>query len=246
MFDLTAQRALVTGASGGLGQAIARALYHQGADVVLTGRNEGALTALKTELGPRAHVIPADLAQPSAAQALMDQAVETLGGGIEILVNNAGLTRDGLLMRQSDDDWETVLAVNLTAVMRLSRAALKPMMKARYGRMIMIGSVVGSTGNAGQTNYVASKAGLEGFAKALALEVAPRGICVNTLSPGFIASDMTHALNDEQKQAILSKIPLKTMGTPENIAAGVVFLASRESGYITGTTLHINGGLFTG
>jgi 3-oxoacyl-[acyl-carrier protein] reductase len=246
MFDLTAQRALVTGASGGLGQAIARALYHQGANVVLTGRNEGALTALKTELGPRAHVIPADLAQPSAAQALMDQAVETLGGGIEILVNNAGLTRDGLLMRQSDDDWETVLAVNLTAVMRLSRAALKPMMKARYGRMIMIGSVVGSTGNAGQTNYVASKAGLEGFAKALALEVAPRGICVNTLSPGFIASDMTHALNDEQKQAILSKIPLKTMGTPENIAAGVVFLASRESGYITGTTLHINGGLFTG
>jgi 3-oxoacyl-[acyl-carrier protein] reductase len=246
MFDLTAQRALVTGASGGLGQAIARALYHQGANVVLTGRNEGALMALKTELGPRAHVIPADLAQPSAAQALMDQAVETLGGGIEILVNNAGLTRDGLLMRQSDDDWETVLAVNLTAVMRLSRAALKPMMKARYGRMIMIGSVVGSTGNAGQTNYVASKAGLEGFAKALALEVAPRGICVNTLSPGFIASDMTHALNDEQKQAILSKIPLKTMGTPENIAAGVVFLASRESGYITGTTLHINGGLFTG
>jgi 3-oxoacyl-[acyl-carrier protein] reductase len=246
MFDLTAQRALVTGASGGLGQAIARALYNQGANVVLTGRNEGALTALKTELGPRAHVIPADLAQPSAAQTLMDHAVETLGGGIEILVNNAGLTRDGLLMRQSDDDWETVLAVNLTAVMRLSRAALKPMMKARYGRMIMIGSVVGSTGNAGQTNYVASKAGLEGFAKALALEVAPRGICVNTLSPGFIASDMTHALNDEQKQAILSKIPLKTMGTPENIAAGVVFLASRESGYITGTTLHINGGLFTG
>jgi 3-oxoacyl-[acyl-carrier protein] reductase len=176
----------------------------------------------------------------------MDQAVETLGGGIEILVNNAGLTRDGLLMRQSDQDWETVLAVNLTAVMRLSRAALKPMMKARYGRMIMIGSVVGSTGNAGQTNYVASKAGLEGFAKALALEVAPRGICVNTLAPGFIASDMTHALNDEQKQAILSKIPLKTMGTPENIAAGVVFLASRESAYITGTTLHINGGLFTG
>ena len=246
MFDLTQQRALVTGASGGLGQAIARALYHQGANVVLTGRNEGALMALKTELGSRAHVIPADLAQPSAAQALMDQAVETLGGGIEILVNNAGLTRDGLLMRQSDEDWETVLAVNLTAVMRLSRAALKPMMKARYGRMIMIGSVVGSTGNAGQTNYVASKAGLEGFAKALALEVAPRGICVNTLSPGFIASDMTHALTDEQKQAILSKIPLKTMGTPENIAAGVVFLASRESGYITGTTLHINGGLFTG
>ena len=246
MFDLTAQRALVTGASGGLGQAIARALYHQGASVVLTGRNEAALTALKTELGPRAYVIPTDLAQPSAAQTLMDQAVETLGGGIEILVNNAGLTRDGLLMRQSDDDWETVLAVNLTAVMRLSRAALKPMMKARYGRMIMIGSVVGSTGNAGQTNYVASKAGLEGFAKALALEVAPRGICVNTLSPGFIASDMTHALNDEQKQAILSKIPLKTMGTPENIAAGVVFLASRESAYITGTTLHINGGLFTG
>jgi 3-oxoacyl-[acyl-carrier protein] reductase len=246
MFDLTQQRALVTGASGGLGQAIARALYHQGASVVLTGRNEASLMALKTELGSRAHVIPADLAQPSAAQSLMDQAVETLGGGIEILVNNAGLTRDGLLMRQSDQDWETVLAVNLTAVMRLSRAALKPMMKARYGRMIMIGSVVGSTGNAGQTNYVASKAGLEGFAKALALEVAPRGICVNTLAPGFIASDMTHALNDEQKQAILSKIPLKTMGTPENIAAGVVFLASRESAYITGTTLHINGGLFTG
>lgn len=246
MFDLTNQRALVTGASGGLGQAIARALYHQGAHVVLTGRNQDALNALQAELGPRAHAIPADLAQPSAAQALMDQAVETLGGGIEILVNNAGLTRDGLLMRQSDEDWETVLAVNLTAVMRLSRAALKPMMKARYGRIIMIGSVVGSTGNAGQTNYVASKAGLAGFAKALALEVAPRGICVNTLCPGFIASDMTHALNDDQKQAILSKIPLKTMGTPDDIAAGVVFLASREAAYVTGTTLHINGGLFTG
>lgn len=246
MFDLTNQRALVTGASGGLGQAIARALYHQGAHVVLTGRNQDALNALQAELGPRAHAIPADLAQPSAAQALMDQAVETLGGGIEILVNNAGLTRDGLLMRQSDEDWETVLAVNLTAVMRLSRAALKPMMKARYGRILMIGSVVGSTGNAGQTNYVASKAGLAGFAKALALEVAPRGICVNTLCPGFIASDMTHALNADQTQAILAKIPLKTMGTPDDIAAGVVFLASREAGYVTGTTLHINGGLFTG
>lgn len=246
MFDLTNQRALVTGASGGLGQAIARALYHQGAHVVLTGRNQDALKALQAELGPRAHAIPADLAQPSAAQALMDQAVETLGGGIEILVNNAGLTRDGLLMRQSDEDWETVLAVNLTAVMRLSRAALKPMMKARYGRILMIGSVVGSTGNAGQTNYVASKAGLAGFAKALALEVAPRGICVNTLCPGFIASDMTHALNADQTQAILAKIPLKTMGTPDDIAAGVVFLASREAGYVTGTTLHINGGLFTG
>jgi 3-oxoacyl-[acyl-carrier protein] reductase len=246
MFDFTNQRALVTGASGGLGQAIARALHQQGATVVLTGRNEEALHTLKATLGPRAHVIAADLAQPSAAQTLMDQAVETLGGGIEILVNNAGLTRDGLLMRQSDEDWETVLAVNLTAVMRLSRAALKPMMKARYGRMIMIGSVVGSTGNAGQTNYVASKAGLAGFAKALALEVAPRGICVNTLCPGFIASDMTHALNEDQKQAILSKIPLKTMGTPDDIAAGVVFLASREAGYVTGTTLHINGGLFTG
>ena len=246
MFDFTNQRALVTGASGGLGQAIARALYHQGAHVVLTGRNQDALKALQAELGPRAHAIPADLAQPSAAQALMDQAVETLGGGIEILVNNAGLTRDGLLMRQSDEDWETVLAVNLTAVMRLSRAALKPMMKARYGRILMIGSVVGSTGNAGQTNYVASKAGLAGFAKALALEVAPRGICVNTLCPGFIASDMTHALNADQTQAILAKIPLKTMGTPDDIAAGVVFLASREAGYVTGTTLHINGGLFTG
>lgn len=246
MFDLTNQRALVTGASGGLGQAIARALYHQGAHVVLTGRNQDALNALQAELGPRAHAIPADLAQPSTAQALMDQAVETLGGGIEILVNNAGLTRDGLLMRQSDEDWETVLAVNLTAVMRLSRAALKPMMKARYGRILMIGSVVGSTGNAGQTNYVASKAGLAGFAKALALEVAPRGICVNTLCPGFIASDMTHALNADQTQAILAKIPLKTMGTPDDIAAGVVFLASREAGYVTGTTLHINGGLFTG
>ena len=246
MFDFTNQRALVTGASGGLGQAIARALYHQGAHVVLTGRNQDALNALQAELGPRAHAIPADLAQPSAAQALMDQAVETLGGGIEILVNNAGLTRDGLLMRQSDEDWETVLAVNLTAVMRLSRAALKPMMKARYGRILMIGSVVGSTGNAGQTNYVASKAGLAGFAKALALEVAPRGICVNTLCPGFIASDMTHALNADQTQAILAKIPLKTMGTPDDIAAGVVFLASREAGYVTGTTLHINGGLFTG
>ena len=246
MFDLTNQRALVTGASGGLGQAIARALYHQGAHVVLTGRNQDALQSLQAELGPRAHAIPADLAQPSAAQALMDQAVETLGGGIEILVNNAGLTRDGLLMRQSDEDWETVLAVNLTAVMRLSRAALKPMMKARYGRILMIGSVVGSTGNAGQTNYVASKAGLAGFAKALALEVAPRGICVNTLCPGFIASDMTHALNADQTQAILAKIPLKTMGTPDDIAAGVVFLASREAGYVTGTTLHIKGGLFTG
>ena len=246
MFNLTGQRALITGASGGLGQSIARALHGQGATVVLTGRNEGALTTLKKALGDRAHVVVADLAQPSAAQTLMDQSLEILGGGLDILINNAGLTRDGLLMRQSEEDWETVLSVNLTAVMRLSKAALKPMMKARYGRIVMIGSVVGFTGNAGQTNYVASKAGLEGFAKALALEVAPRGICVNTLAPGFIASDMTHALNEDQKQSILSKIPLKTMGTPEDIAAGAVFLSSREAGYVTGTTLHMNGGLFTG
>ena len=246
MFDLTGKIALVTGASGGLGQAIATTLYNNGATVILTARNADKLLSLQKHLGNRAFAVPADLSDANAINALLQEAQEKSGGTIDILVNNAGLTRDGLLMRQSDTDWHDVLEVNLMAAMRLSRAAIRDMMKKRYGRIIMIGSVVGSTGNAGQTNYVASKAALQGFAKALALEVATRGICVNTICPGFIESDMTHALNDDQKQAILTKIPTKSMGTPNDIATGVLYLASSEAGYVTGTTLHINGGLFTG
>lgn len=242
MFDLTGRAALVTGASGGIGRAIAIALHRQGANVALTGTREDALAAVAAELGERAHVLPANLADAAAADALIKQ-TETALGGLDILVNNAGLTRDGLLMRMKDEDWETVMAVNLTASFRLVRAAMRGMMKRRYGRIIGITSVVGVTGNPGQTNYAASKAGMIGFTKSLAQEVGSRGITANCVAPGFIETAMTDKLSDEQKQRINGSIPLERMGTPEEIAAAVVYLASGEAGYVTGQTLHVNGGM---
>lgn len=242
MFDLTGKCALVTGASGGIGGAIARALYIQGATVGLTGRNEESLKALASELGDRAHVFVADLGDSETANALVKDASETMGS-LDILVNNAGLTRDGLIMRMKDDDWQSVLDVNLTAAFRLSRAVLRGMMKARWGRIINITSVVGQIGNPGQANYVASKAGITGLSKALGVEVATRGITVNCVSPGFIKTAMTDDLTDDQKDRMMEKIPMAQFGSPEDVAAGVLFLASDEAGYITGQTLHVNGGL---
>lgn len=242
MFDLTGRAALVTGASGGIGRAIAIALHRQGAKVALTGTREDALAAVAAELGDRAHVLPANLADAAAADALIKQTEAALGG-LDILVNNAGLTRDGLLMRMKDEDWETVMAVNLTASFRLVRAAMRGMMKRRYGRIIGITSVVGVTGNPGQTNYAASKAGMIGFTKSLAQEVGSRGITANCVAPGFIETAMTDKLTDEQKQRINGSIPLERMGTPEEIASAVVYLASSEAAYVTGQTLHVNGGM---
>lgn len=243
MFDLSGKIALVTGASGGIGRAIAAGLHRQGATVVLTGTRAEVLAQVAAGLGSeRTHVILADLSQPDAADALI-KAVEAAAGGIDILVNNAGLTRDQLLLRLKDADWEGVLDVNLTAPMRLSRAVLKGMMKRRFGRIISITSIVGATGNAGQTNYAASKAGLVGFSKSLAQEVGSRNITVNCVAPGFIETAMTEVLGDEQKQKLMSAIPLGRMGTGEEIAAAVVYLASSEAGYVTGETLHVNGGM---
>ncbi|MBT5048761.1 MAG: 3-oxoacyl-[acyl-carrier-protein] reductase [Rhodospirillaceae bacterium] len=242
MFDLTGKCALVTGASGGIGGAIARALHAQGATVGLTGRNEESLAALAADLGERAHVIVADLGDAEAANALIKDATEIMGG-LDILVNNAGLTRDGLIMRMKDEDWQSVLDVNLTAAFRLSRAVLRGMMKARWGRIISITSVVGQIGNPGQANYVASKAGITGLSKALGVEVATRGITVNCVAPGFIKTAMTDALTDDQKDRMMEKIPMAQFGSPEDVAASVVFLASEEAGYLTGQTLHVNGGL---
>ncbi|GIX13143.1 MAG: beta-ketoacyl-ACP reductase [Paracoccaceae bacterium] len=242
MFDLSGKAALVTGASGGIGGAIARALHARGATVGLSGTRRDALERLSAELGSRAHVLPCDLSQPDSVEALPGQAVAAMGG-LDILVNNAGLTRDGLFMRMSDEDWERVLAVNLTAAMRLARGVLRGMMKARWGRIISITSVVGVTGNPGQGNYAASKAGLIGMSKSLAAEVASRGITVNCVAPGFIETAMTAALSEEQRKRLLAAVPAGRMGTPEEIAAAVVYLASPEAGYVTGTTLHVNGGL---
>jgi 3-oxoacyl-[acyl-carrier protein] reductase len=242
MFDLTGKNALVTGASGGIGGAIARGLHAQGATVALTGRNGEALTALAEDLGDRAHVIVADLADTAAVDALMKQVVEMLGS-VDILVNNAGLTRDGLMMRMKDEDWTDVLDVNLTAGFKLARAALRTMMKARWGRIINITSVVGQTGNPGQVNYVASKAGMTGFTKAMAAEVASRNITVNCVAPGFIATAMTDQLTEDQKGQSLAKIPASRFGNPEDVASAVVFLASTEAAYVTGQTLHVNGGM---
>jgi len=241
MFDLTGKTALVTGASGGIGAEIARALHAQGATVALSGTRAEALAALQAELGERAHVCPADLADPAAAAALIET-VEALGG-TDILVNNAGLTKDGLAIRMSDADWAKVLDVDLAAPFRLSRAALKFMLRRRAGRIINIGSVVGATGNAGQANYAAAKAGLAGLTKALAQEVASRHITVNLIAPGFIATPMTDALTDSQRAALADKIPLGRLGTPADIAAAVVYLAAPEAAWITGATLHINGGM---
>jgi 3-oxoacyl-[acyl-carrier protein] reductase len=242
MFDLDGKSALVTGASGGIGGAIARALHGQGAVVALSGRNQEALAGLAAELGDKAHVLPGDLAQPEAAAGLVERA-EAAMERIDILVNNAGFTRDGLFMRMADEDWQTVIDVNLSAPFRLARAVLRPMMRARWGRIINITSVVGATGNPGQANYVASKAGLTGMTKALAAEVASRGITVNCVAPGFITTRLTEKLNDEQKEALLARIPGRRFGTPRDVAACVVFLASEDASYITGQSLHVNGGM---
>jgi 3-oxoacyl-[acyl-carrier protein] reductase len=242
MFKLTGKTALVTGASGGIGGAIVRALHAQGATVGLSGRNVAALEALAAELKDRCHVLPGALDTAEAADALIKAAEEKMER-VDILVNNAGLTKDGLFMRMKDDDWQAVQDVNLTAPFRLIRAAIRGMMKRRYGRVVNITSVVGVTGNPGQANYCASKAGMIGMTKSMAQEVANRGITLNCVAPGFIATAMTHGLTDDQKEKISATIPTGAMGTPEDIAAACVYLASDEAGYMTGQTLHINGGM---
>ena len=242
MFDLSGKTALVTGATGGLGGAIARAYHERGATVVLSGTREGVLQELAEELGERAFVAAADLSDSASVDSLIARS-EAVAGQIDILVSNAGLTRDGLLLRMKDEDWETVIRVNLEAYFRLSRAALKGMFKRRSGRIIGITSVVGVTGNPGQANYAASKAGMIGFSKALAAEVAGRNVTVNCVAPGFIASPMTDALNDAQRTAILGRIPAGRLGEGKDIAAACVYLASDEAAYVTGQTLHVNGGM---
>lgn len=243
MFDLTGMTALVTGASGGLGSAIAKALAEQGARLALSGSNAEKLTAFRSELGGDHIAVPANLSDPIAVDALVPAATEALGGKLDILVNNAGVTRDNLLMRMKDEEFEEVIRINLEAAFRLMRAAAKPMMRARFGRIISITSVVGVTGNPGQANYVASKAGLIGMTKSVAQELASRGITVNAIAPGFMTSAMTDALNDQQRQSILARIPMGAMGSGEDIGAACVYLASREAGYVTGQTLHVNGGM---
>lgn len=243
MFDLSGKNALVTGATGGLGGEIARTLHARGANVALSGTRAEKLEALASELGERCAVTPCNLSDGGAVDALPAQAVEALGGGIDILVSNAGLTRDGLLMRMKQDDWDLVQKVNLEAYFRLSKACLRGMMKARFGRIIGITSVVGVTGNPGQANYAASKAGMIGFSKALAQEVAARGVTVNCIAPGFISSPMTDELNDAQREAILTKIPAGALGSGTDIAAAALYLASNEAAYVTGQTLHVNGGM---
>jgi 3-oxoacyl-[acyl-carrier protein] reductase len=242
MFDLTGKTALVTGATGGIGEAIAKALHKQGAAVALSGRNEVKLDSLKEELGDRAYVLVADLAQAGAADDLIKRAEDVLEK-IDILVNNAGLTRDGLSMRMKDEDWQEVLDVNLTVPFQLARAVQRGMMKRRYGRIINIASVVGVTGNPGQCNYVASKAGMIGWSKAMAAEIASRNITINCIAPGFIATAMTEALTEEQKAKINGTIPMARMGSADEIAAAATYLASEEAGYVTGITLHVNGGM---
>ncbi|HHI82798.1 MAG TPA: 3-oxoacyl-[acyl-carrier-protein] reductase [Rhizobiales bacterium] len=242
MFDLTGKCALVTGATGGLGAAIATALHGQGAEVVLSGTRENVLEELKEKLGGRAHIAPCNLADKESVEALVPAAIAA-AGKIDILVNNAGITRDNITMRMKDAEWADVINVNLTAAFRLARAAMRPMMKARFGRIIGITSIVGVTGNAGQANYAAAKAGMIGMTKSLAAELASRGITANCIAPGFIESPMTDALNDKQKQSILANVPAGKLGQASDIAAGAVYLASDEAGYVTGQTLHINGGM---
>lgn len=243
MFDLTGKTALVTGATGGIGEAIARALHAQGATVAVTGRREPELARVAEALGgARVIVAPADLSDPEAPAALVEK-IEAEAGQLDILVNNAGFTRDMLALRMGDADWNAVLEVDLTAPFRLARAALRGMMKKRYGRIVSIASIVGVTGNAGQANYAAAKAGLIGMSKSLAQEVATRGVTVNVVAPGFVKTAMTDALNDAQKTALLSRIPTQRMGTPEDIASAVVYLSSTEAGWVTGQTLHVNGGM---
>ncbi len=242
MFDLTGKTALVTGASGGIGGAIATALHRAGATVALSGTRVDPLNALAAELGERAHVVPCNLSDRDAVKALPGQAIEAMGG-LDILVNNAGVTKDNLFMRLKDEEWDQVLEINLTSTMMLMRAVMRPMMKARGGRIINISSIVGVTGNPGQANYAASKAGVIGMGKSVAQEVASRGITVNAIAPGFITTAMTDVLTDEQKATLLSGVPMGRMGTSEEIAAAALYLASAEAGYVTGQTLHVNGGM---
>jgi 3-oxoacyl-[acyl-carrier protein] reductase len=242
MFDLTGKKALVTGATGGIGGAIARALHAQGASVTLSGTRRQALDALASSLGDRVQIVEANLSDRDSVEELVP-AAEAAMGGLDILVNNAGVTRDNLFLRMKDEEWDTVIAVNLTASFRLSRAVVRGMMRRRFGRIINIGSVVGATGNPGQGNYAASKAGLVGMSKALAAEVASRGITVNCIAPGFIESPMTEALNEKQRESILATIPMSRLGTGDEIATAAVYLASAEAAYVTGQTLHVNGGM---
>ena len=242
MFDLSGKFALITGASGGLGREIARALHAQGASVALSGTRLDALQALADELGERTKIVPADLADIASVEALVPAAEAALGG-LDILVNNAGVTRDNLFMRMKDAEWDNVIAINLTAAFRLSRACLRGMMKRRFGRIIGIASIVGVTGNPGQGNYAAAKAGMIGMSKALAAEVASRGITVNCIAPGFIASPMTDALSEKQRETILASVPMGRLGAASEIGAAAAYLASAEAAYVTGQTLHINGGM---
>lgn len=243
MFDLSGMTALVTGASGGIGSAVARALAERGVRLALSGSNEAKLAEFAASLGSDHVQLPCNLSDPAAVDALVPQAVEALDGRLDILVNNAGVTRDNLIMRMKDDEWADVIRINLEAAFRLARAAAKPMMKQRFGRIISITSVVGATGNPGQANYAASKAGLVGMSKALAQELASRNITVNCVAPGFIRSAMTDVLPDAQKEALLTKIPAGKLGEGEDIGAAVVYLASKEASYVTGQTLHVNGGM---
>jgi len=243
MFDLSGMTALVTGASGGLGSSIAKALAGQGARLAVSGSNADKLNSFRAELGGDHVALACNLSDGAAVDALVPQAAEALGGKLDILVNNAGVTRDNLAMRMKDEEWDMVIRVNLEAAFRLMRAAMKPMMRARFGRIISITSIVGATGNPGQANYVASKAGLTGMSKAMAQEVASRGITINCVAPGFMTSAMTDALGDSQKEALLEKIPTGAMGSGDDIGAAVAYLASREANYVTGQTLHVNGGM---
>ena len=243
MFDLTGKTALVTGATGGIGAAIAKVLHKAGATVAISGTRANVLEELKAELGgERVFVLPCNLSDASAVEKLVPEA-EAAMGGLDILVNNAGITKDGLAMRMKDDDWSSVIDVNLTASFRLARAAMRGMMKKRWGRIVNITSVVGVTGNPGQANYVASKAGVIGLTKSLAQELAARNVTVNAVAPGFIATPMTDVLNDKQKEMILGRVPAGKLGTPDDIAAAVLYLASDEANYVTGQTLHVNGGM---
>ena len=242
MFSLSGKTALITGASGGIGAEIARSLHAQGADVVLHGTRKAKLDELASALGERAHVVTANLSDKDAVEGLFARATE-FTGAVNILVNNAGITRDNLAMRMKDEEWDDVLAVNMTATMMLCRSALRTMMKARWGRIISVSSIVGVTGNAGQTNYAASKAGMIGYSKSLAAEVASRGITVNVVAPGFIETPMTDVLADEQKAKLLTNVPAGRLGQGAEIAAAVAYLASEEAGYTTGATMHVNGGM---
>jgi len=242
MFDLTGKTALITGASGGIGGAIAHALHGAGATVALSGTRVEPLEALAAELGSRVHVLPCNLGDAEAVNALPKQAIEAMGS-VDILVNNAGITRDNLFMRMSEEEWSSVLEVNLTSTMRLCKGVIRGMMKARWGRIVNISSIVGATGNPGQANYAASKAGMVGMSKSIAYEVASRGITVNCVAPGFITTAMTDKLTDDQKAGILTQVPAGRMGEASEIGAAVLYLASAEAAYVTGTTLHVNGGM---